>query len=309
METSEKQNTEESFADKKVWDKAAKVYSDLFEINTLQANIVLYTQTRSKYGRKIVEVGVGAGISARAFVLLYMQPGAVYYNSDISPGMIDLFEKNFIESELGKWDTIKISLLDELSNHTIEDYDSTTQNKRIFATVANNEKLPYPDTSFDRYISNLSLMIVDNHMNQLNEAYRVLESGGIAGFSVIGREENSQHLAVPQEAFIAFGLEPPPFAKNIMHLNDPTNLKKDLESVGFSKIKLFFCASHISHTKEEHYNFFFNFGPFSNKLKELSQDKIAEFQNIYYNIFEEKFGSDSTSPVTLEVLIAICKKP
>ena len=248
-------------------------------------------------------------MAARAFTLLYMQPGAVYYNSDISPGMINIFEANFKASELGKSDTVKLEVLETADAHAVEDFDPTSDCKRVFVTIANNEKLPYPDASFDRYISNLSLMLVDNHLNQISEAYRVLESGGTAGFSVIGREENTQHLVIPQEAFKAINIEPPVFPKNPLHLNDPVKMKTDLENAGFSNIKIFFTPSNLAQTKEEHYDFFCKFGPFSGKLKTLSEEQVSEFQSAYYRIFDEKFGADSTSPVTLEVLIAICKKP
>ena len=307
MEKSE--DKKETFSDSKAWDILAKNYAESAEINTLQANIMLYTQTRSKYGSKIVEVGCGTGVAARAFTLIYMQPGAVYYNSDISQGMIALFESGFKSCELGKIDSIKLTLLETADMHTVEDFDSTTKTKRVFLTIANNEKLPYPDASFDRYISNLSLMLVDNHMNQLNEAYRVLESGGIAGFSVIGREENTQHLAVPQEALKSIGIEPLVFPKNPLHLNDPVKMKWDLESVGFSNVKIYFSPSNLAQTKEEHYEFFSKFGPISAKLKTLTEQQVSEYQEAYYSIFDDKFGPDSTSPVTLEVLIAICKKP
>ena len=57
---------------------------------------------------------------------------------------------------------------------------------------ANNEDLPFMDNQFDCYISNLSLMIVDNHKNQLTEASRVLKKGSPCGFSVWGRKENCE---------------------------------------------------------------------------------------------------------------------
>ena len=56
MEKSEDNNNQQSLSDKKVWDKVAMTYAESAEINTLQANIVLYTQTRSTSGKKIIEV-------------------------------------------------------------------------------------------------------------------------------------------------------------------------------------------------------------------------------------------------------------
>ena len=309
MEKSENNKNQESFSDKKVWDKVAMTYADLFERSTLQANIVLYTQTRSTSAKKIVEVGAGAGIASRAFTLLYMQPGAVYYNSDISPGMINIFEANFKASELGKSDTVKLEVLETADAHAVEDFDPTSDCKRVFVTIANNEKLPYPDASFDRYISNLSLMLVDNHLNQISEAYRVLESGGTAGFSVVGREENVLHHSVPREAFKAIGINHQKPLKNPSHLSNPEKLKADLENAGFNNIKLFFTYSNASLTKEEHYDFFCRFGPFTGKLKELSEDQVLEYQTAYYKIFEEMFGSEAPNIISFEVLVAICKKP
>ena len=50
--------------------------------------------------------------------------------------------------------------------------------------VGNNECLPYEDCICDRFIANLSLHLVENPVNMLNQAYRLLKSGGIAAFSV-----------------------------------------------------------------------------------------------------------------------------
>ena len=52
-------------------------------------------------------------------------------------------------------------------------------------------RLPFPDSFFDAYISNLSMMIVFDYKLQITEAYRVMKSGARACFSVWGRPENS----------------------------------------------------------------------------------------------------------------------
>ena len=62
--------------------------------------------------------------------------------------------------------------------------------RMVIAAVGNNESLPFKDGSFDCYISNLSMMIVDNHLNQLTEAFRVCQPGAALGFTVWGRKEN-----------------------------------------------------------------------------------------------------------------------
>ncbi len=54
--------------------------------------------------------------------------------------------------------------------------------------VANNEYLPYFDATFDCYMANLSLMLVDNYKNMLKEAIRVTIPGATFGFTIYGRE-------------------------------------------------------------------------------------------------------------------------
>jgi ubiquinone/menaquinone biosynthesis C-methylase UbiE len=56
----------------------------------------------------------------------------------------------------------------------------------------NNEILPFKDSVFNSYISNLSLMIVNNHINQIKEAFRVLKNNGIAVFTVWGNPEKCE---------------------------------------------------------------------------------------------------------------------
>ena len=61
--------------------------------------------------------------------------------------------------------------------------------KFVLGCQANNELLPFPDGHFGAYISNLSLMLVNNYNNQLLEAYRVLKMGSAACFTIWGQDE------------------------------------------------------------------------------------------------------------------------
>ena len=49
-----------------------------------------------------------------------------------------------------------------------------------------NEALPYPDACADRYVANMSLHLVEFPDRMLAEAFRILKSGGIAAFSIVG---------------------------------------------------------------------------------------------------------------------------
>ena len=37
--------------------------------------------------------------------------------------------------------------------------------KAVLGAIANNESLPFKNETFDCYLANLSLMLVDNHIN------------------------------------------------------------------------------------------------------------------------------------------------
>ena len=77
-------------------------------------------------------------------------------------------------------------------------------------------------------------------MNQLNEWYRVLRTGGKAAFSVWGRKENCEFFTLVAQAAKLCGLEmPAPKEKSHFHLSNKDDLEKDVRAAGFSEIKLF----------------------------------------------------------------------
>ena len=79
---------------------------------------------------------------------------------------------------------------EELEQEEKLSYADYEKGIHVKSDTANNEKLPFASEEFSSYTANLSLMLVDNHMNQLREAYRVLRKGGVAGFTVWGRREH-----------------------------------------------------------------------------------------------------------------------
>ena len=134
--------------------------------------------------------------------------------------MIDIFEKRWNESVFADHPSIKLQKLDEWTN--IENEEGV---RNLALVKANNESLPFEDASFDAYIANLSLMLVDNHKNMLSEAYRVLKSGCYAGFSVWGSEENSNAFRFVKNTLKNLGYEFPEGSRTHFHLNDKKKLK------------------------------------------------------------------------------------
>ena len=52
-------------------------------------------------------------------------------------------------------------------------------------------------------------MIVNDYQKQLSEAYRILEVGGVAGFTVWGRKENTKFFTFMPEIFERNGVKLP----------------------------------------------------------------------------------------------------
>ena len=76
--------------------------------------------------------------------------------------------------------------------------------------MADNERLPLADGTFEANIANLSLMIVQHRELQIREAFRVLKPGSRACFTIWGRPEFCQSLTIRRQAFINLGREAPP---------------------------------------------------------------------------------------------------
>ena len=204
---------------RQTWNEFLECYEDFLENATFQGSMNLYSLTNSRKVDRICEVGVGCGLSSRMFVFELMKQGAVYFASDISDGMVQCFYDKFVTSfglegegyavSKDKKVGIKIAEANE-SLDTIQLVEEMGDiSKKVFILRANNELLPYPDSYFDVYISNLSLMIVANHHNQLLESYRVLREGGYAAFTVWGRKENTALFALPEQVFQECGFELP----------------------------------------------------------------------------------------------------
>ena len=127
-----------------------------------------------------------------------MKPNTEYFASDISENMIQSFIDRFNESDAALNPKVKLTKLEPTKTYDYQQLIAENNDeieRKVYISELNNESLPYPDEFFDCYISSLSLMIVASHHNQLLEAYRVLQPGGIVGFTVWGRKENTALFA------------------------------------------------------------------------------------------------------------------
>lgn len=181
---------------------------------------------------------------------------------------------------------------------------------KIFNARINNEQLPYPDASFDLYISSLSMMIVGNHHNQLSESYRVLEDGGVAGFTVWGRPENSTFFTFFPTVLKEAGIEIEAPARSNFHLGvDKEGLLADVKKVGFKSAKAYYtqinpCIGSV----DDYFNFYTGGPTFVDKLKAMSEEEKEKFKEIFTNKFLERFGPESEEGTTWEILVVLATK-
>jgi hypothetical protein len=85
----------------------------------------------------------------------------------------------------------------------------------------------------------------------LGEAYRVLQPGGVAVFSVWGKRDSLNFFDIVSEALTAAGKAPKPGRSNF-HLNDPELLQSKVRAAGFSRtLHYFFSVPMYHQTPEE----------------------------------------------------------
>ena len=127
--------------------------------------------------------------------------------------------------------------------------------RAVIAATANNESLPFKDETFDCYIASLSLMLVENHLNMLKEAYRVCKPGTSLGFTIWGRKENNQNFEILDVVFEKHGLKPKTApSKTPYDLGkNQEGLKQDFISLGFKNVRIWYQHNNFSFRDGQEY--------------------------------------------------------
>ena len=108
--------------------------------------------------------------------------------------------------------------------------------ERVELVEASNEALPYGDAVADRYVSSMSLHLVESPERMAAEAFRVLKPGGIAAFSVWGDRDKAtlfDLMMCMREKYATHHTRSP------FHLSDISTLKSLLRSAGFTRVITF----------------------------------------------------------------------
>lgn len=160
---------------------------------------------------KVLEAGAGAGGLARE-LLIALNGLSVnqLYVTDIADGMLDKSRER----------------LEGLDKAIIEKADYT--------------KFQYDDGTFDRYYANMCLHYAQDPDIVIEEAYRVLSPGGIAGFTVWGRSAHSELFTIVPDTLNDLGLVmKDPNKRSSFHLGeDDLVLRQKLLDHGFKKCTL-----------------------------------------------------------------------
>ena len=162
-------------------------------------------------GARILEVGCGTGTGSEiiAQTVMSKQGSPILVMSDFSGEMMRLAKRRLEESDYSLIPGNKLEVdteTDFIDGGIKKDLDAMVAGhgdgfrKLVYGCRASGSALPFPDSWFTCYVSNLVLQLIDSPENQIREAYRVLKPGSIAAFTVWGRKDFSLLFTTQAEA-------------------------------------------------------------------------------------------------------------
>lgn len=181
------------------WEEVATHYHDTFVPLTIQTTEPLLDAAGVRSGTRVLDVATGPGYLAAAAA----QRGANVTGVDFSAAMVALARQHHPSIEF---------------------------------QVGDAEALPLPDDSFDAVVMNFGLLHLARPQRALEEAHRVLRSGGRVGFTVWAGPDQAVAFGIILHVIDAYGrldvpLPPgPPF----FQFSDPHECRRALSAVGFA---------------------------------------------------------------------------
>eukprot|EP01087_Luapelamoeba_hula_P017577 TRINITY_DN5551_c0_g1_i1.p1 TRINITY_DN5551_c0_g1~~TRINITY_DN5551_c0_g1_i1.p1 ORF type:complete len:280 (-),score=57.95 TRINITY_DN5551_c0_g1_i1:73-912(-) len=265
MEQQSKQKEEVKSIDelRSAWNAFAPVFAEYWSFNTSVPAYALAVQLQLGSAKRVLEIGCGAGVGTDVALVLTGKD-TVYVATDLAPDFLE-----FAKKRLAGRPNLEFGL-------------------------ANAEELPYPNASFDRYIANFVLHLTPSPAQMLKEARRVLDVGGMAGFSVWGEPAHSAKYTVAHDAAVAVGLTPAGAGKrNAFHLKDKAALKQMALDAGFSRAIVWNSVNALPmHSAEALVDREFEGPGLKSMLSTLSPEQLQQYRSAAIQIAQAKIDKD-----------------
>ena len=192
------------------WERVANKYDSVWSSSTRQFIGPLLDQAEVRVGMSLLDVGCGPGyVSAAA-----TERGAIAIGVDFSREMVGIAQRMFPSIEFREGDA---------------------------------QNLAFRDETFDRVVANFALLHIANPERAFREAFRVLRSEGMFGFTTWARMEENPFVklvddAIQAHANLEVGLPPgPPYYL----FENPEAFRAGLERAGFDGASMKFKVHRI----------------------------------------------------------------
>jgi len=221
----------------KLWTDFAPVYQQYGEVYTAHLASCVGSSIHLEKATRILEVGCGTGGGTNSWLSLW-KLRRKYFSQMQNDNKKILPECKFVITDYTP------RMLEQGRASVLETHADLAANL-TFQPNVNSEELPFPNASFSHYIANLCLHLIPNPDKMLVESYRILQSGGIAGFSVWGLEDKSQFWSLFPKVLKQLNLEPPadpksPPMRSNFHLGqDDIALHKRVKAAGYRQVTIF----------------------------------------------------------------------
>lgn len=300
---------------KKHWEKLSLIYSIYNSENLIPHALTMAHQVNISSADVIIDAGCGDG-SFTTEICLQKKKSTKLISIDISQNMCKftycrvkklagLMNEPFgLSNYKAKLQFEKMNDFEKSEDFNIKESRTIPElNCEVFQSDI--EDLSFiEDNTVDCYISPMCLMIVENPLKMIKEAYRVLQPGKKAIFSVWGRKGNDENFTLLNKVLEDHDI---PVNKtngrSIYHLNDKEKLIKMFEDAGFKK-----CIAwnqYIAFRRlnlEEQYEMQKNYVDM--KLKEETEEKRVEITKDFVSRLEEVMNKEN-KPLGYDSLI-IC---
>ena len=176
--------------------------------------------------------------------------------------------------------------------------------------VADATSLPFPDASFNRYVSNMTVHYAPDADAFLLEAARVLSPGGIAGFTVWGREELSSAMTLLPSIKRKLGLvkDSAPSRSSFHMGEDDAALKQRVLAAGFTHCVVWHAQTVVEATSAEKFAETMMDGSNSTKQEVLgwTEEVQTQFRSEVLNTANAML--ERGEPLALDVCYCIAQK-